>query len=168
MDCNNFAECIDSLEKNRIGSCDSRECIMSSDTRKIVTFEENKKKYVLNNITRDEIVRFHVDGGMFTSNDVQKCDNLAVDIDSKIAIFVELKGTDLRHGLEQISVVLNRLEQGLNKYRIYARIVTSNRTNVPNIRVCPQYVALNRKVQQYGGDVMVKPNIITEDISDFT
>lgn len=166
MDCNNFKSCIVSLENcdKKEQSCSQSGCLKSFDDRKKIVVEEKKKKYQLNNSKTDKVACFHVDGGMITSQDSIKCDNMLVDIDSKLAIFVELKGTDLKHALEQVNATLNKLLPGLSNYRIFARIVTSNRTNVPNIKTCPQYVTLSKNVMKNKGNIIIHANIIEDDV----
>lgn len=49
---------------------------------------ENKKKYLLHNVSEDLMAVFHVDGGMIKSNDILKCDNLILDVSSMKAILL--------------------------------------------------------------------------------
>lgn len=167
MDCNRFELCIESLEKNDIkeSGCLSTDCLSSFDTRSKVVVEENKKKYELINDQHEKVGCFHVDGGMIKSKGSVKCDNLLIDINSKVAVFVELKGTDLKHALEQVDATMKSLSLGLAGYRTYARIVTSNRTNVPDIHACPQYIALNRKILRAKGNIKIHSKILSERIS---
>lgn len=168
MECNNFRLCITNLEEKgkKSEKCTYSKCLTSYDSRKKVVIEENRKKYELLNPNSDRIANFHIDGGMIPSPNITKCDNLLIDTDSDVAIFIELKGTDLKHALKQIEVMIDKLSNDLMNYRIFARIVTSNRTNVPNIKTCPQYVALNRKVLKNHGNISIHSNIISENISN--
>jgi len=168
MECNSFKLCINSLEKSdkKEATCSLSECLKSYDKRNKVVVEENRKKYELINHNSDRIANFHVDGGMISSNSTIKCDNLLVDIDAKVAIFIELKGIDLKHALEQVDAMVTRLSPDLQNYRISARIITSNRTNVPNIKTCPQYIALNRKILTNRGSVGIRANIISETVAN--
>lgn len=167
MDCSRFGLCIDSLSANnqKLVNCSETECLKSYDARKSVVVEENKKKYELINSKFDKIANFHIDGGMLSTNSTVRCDNLLVDIDSQVAIFVELKGTDLRHALEQVYATVMLLSQDLAQYQTYARIVTSSKTNVPNIKACPQYVRLNKKIREKRGNIDIHTNIISENVA---
>ena len=165
MDCNNFKACVTELENSHsiLKSCPLTQCLLSYDDRPMAVVEENKKKYALVNRNRDKIARFQIDDGMISSQNIVKCDNLVIDTDSKFAVFVELKGTDLKHAFVQVDETVTRLLSGIPGYRIYARIVTSNRTNVPNIKACPQYVALSKKIMCRKGNVVVHSGVITDD-----
>lgn len=167
MNCDKFDTCIRALEstRNKYQRCSSEECLMSLDSRSIAVFEENKKKYRLRNPEPDLLARYQVDGAMLQDQDNIKCDNLVIDLDKKIAIFVELKGTDLRHALAQIDSTVNRLCGGLKGYRMYSRIVTSSRTNVPNIKTYPPYVQLQKKMMRYQGNLDSNATILEDDLT---
>jgi hypothetical protein len=163
--CNNLDKCIETLEKEKqkYAACSISNCLQQVDMRKQIVVEENKKKYELKN--KDHIVAvYQVDGKLISSKEISKCDNLIVDLDSKIAIFVELKGSNLRHAFEQIDSTITQLEPYLKPYTMCARIVTSNRTNVPNIKACPQYRALNRRIHGKGGNIRIASNSLSEEI----
>ena len=165
MDCNNLSRCISSLKqsgKKDLG-CSVSNCLKNYDDRKKVVVEENKKKYELINSKSDKIAVFQVDGGMISSQSDKKCDNLMMDVDSKLAIFIELKGSDLKHALIQVDQTIARTIPVLLGHRVFARIVTSSRTNVPDIRTCPQYINLVKRVAANRGNVNIRANIITED-----
>ena len=168
MGCSKFKNCISSLEKNskKENDCSTTECLLAYDSRKIVTVEEKKKKYELENPNEDKIASFRIDGGMISSPNEVKCDHLLVDTASKTAVFVELKGTDLKHAFEQVEVTMAKLLSGLQNYRIFARIVTSHRTNVPNIKTCPQYISLNKKIMGHGGNIIARAEKISESVAN--
>lgn len=165
MDCNYLRECMDSIkiQKNKYQKCSVSGCLRQCDSRKSVVVEENKKKYELIN-NSDEIAVFQVDGRMIASSGSIRCDYLILTVSAEIAILVELKGTDLRHAFEQIENTRKKLEPVLKAYKIYARIITSNRTNIPNIRTCPQYVLLKKNMMKHGGDIQIKANKLSENI----
>ena len=142
-------------------SCKNSDCLMSYDKRSRVVVEENKKKYELVN-DGDKVAVFQVDGGMITAKDEIKCDKLLLAVNNKKAIFVELKGADLRHGLRQIENTIHLLERALVPYSFEGRVVTSRRTNVPQIHTNPQYVQLKRLLKKKGGDLIVQPDKITD------
>lgn len=161
MECNRkacFKELIDKTPI-RSSSC-NRDCLISFDDRKNISISENRKKYLLHNDLSNYIAVFHVDGAMVQDNDKIKCDNLLIDATGMKAIFVELKGTDLAHALQQINQTIDMMRDDIPDCTKYARIVTSNRTNVPNIRANPEYIKLYKKA-----DVKVSANLIEEKIS---
>lgn len=161
MECNRKVCFKELVDKNPImsSSCD-RDCLISFDDRKNISISENRKKYLLHNDLSNYIAVFHVDGAMVQDNDKIKCDNLLIDTTGMKAIFVELKGTDLAHALQQINQTIDMMRDDFPNCTKYARIVTSNRTNVPNIRANPEYIKLYKKA-----DVKVSANLIEEKIS---
>lgn len=138
-------------------------CLKSFDNRRHISISENRKKYLLHNDVADFIAVFHVDGGMIQSHEIIKCDNLVLDATSMKAIFVELKGTNLAHALEQVNTTIDMLSSDVTEYSLFARIVTSNRTNVPNIRTNSNYIRLYKKA-----NVKIMSNILEESVSSLS
>lgn len=167
MDCSHLAECIQSIEntQDKYPGCEMPQCLRSCDTRNIIVVEENKKRYILQNIG-DVIAVYQVDGQMIVSANIVKCDNMIVDATSLSAILVELKGTDLRHALVQIENTFGRVFPALGGYRLYGRIVTSSRTNVPNIKTDPQYRRIQKAFMMRGGNLKTGSNMISECVND--
>lgn len=167
MLCSNVVDCIRSIESGSIKSkkCKRPKCLKSCDARKRVVVEENRKRYELLNNGYD-IAVFQVDGEMISENDMVRCDNLIISNAGNIAILLELKGADLRHAFEQIENTRKKLSIVLGKYKLYARIITSNRTNVPNIKTCPQYVAVQRNLRKQNGNLRTATKGLTENIVD--
>ncbi len=161
MECNRKVCFKELIDKNPImsSSC-NRDCLISFDDRKNISISENRKKYLLHNDLRNNMAVFHVDGAMVQDKNTIKCDNLVLDTTGMKAIFVELKGTDLAHALQQINQTIDMMRDDISNYTKYARIVTSNRTNVPNIRANPEYIKLYKKA-----NVKVSANLIEEKIS---
>ena len=161
MECNRKVCFKELIDKTPImsSSCD-RDCLISFDDRKNISISENRKKYLLHNDLSNYIAVFHVDGAMVQDNDKIKCDNLLIDATGMKAIFVELKGTDLAHALQQINQTIDMMRDDISDCTKYARIVTSNRTNVPNIRANPEYIKLYKKAE-----VKISANLIEEKIS---
>lgn len=161
MECNRKVCFRELIDKNPVmsSSC-NRDCLISFDDRKNISISENRKKYLLHNDLRNNMAVFHVDGAMVQDKNTIKCDNLVLDTTGMKAIFVELKGTDLAHALQQINQTIDMMRDDISNCTKYARIVTSNRTNVPNIRANPEYIKLYKKA-----NVKVSANLIEEKIS---
>ncbi|MCI8984426.1 MAG: hypothetical protein HFI60_00535 [Lachnospiraceae bacterium] len=167
MDCSHLAECIQSIEstQDRYVECQMPQCLKSCDTRRIIVVEENKKRYALQN-SGDVIAVYRVDGQMIASADRVKCDNMIVDVTSLLAVLVELKGTNLRHALSQIENTYNNVSLMLKRYRLYGRIVTSARTNVPNLKTDPQYMRIQKAFMKHGGNLRTRTNGISECVDE--
>ena len=161
MECNRKVCFKELIDKNPVmsSSC-NRDCLISFDDRKNISISENRKKYLLHNDLRNNMAVFHVDGAMVQDKNTIKCDNLVLDTTGMKAIFVELKGTDLAHALQQINQTIDMMRDDISNCTKYARIVTSNRTNVPNIRANPEYIKLYKKA-----NVKVSAKLIEEQIS---
>ena len=161
MECNR-KRCFDELKEHapNISRECNMNCLKSFDNRRNISVSENKKKYLLHNSDEKLIAVFHVDGGMIQGNDVLRCDNLILDVTDMKAIFVELKGTDLSHALVQINTTIDMLKSDVADCSKYARIVTSNRTNVPNTKANPNYIKLYKKA-----DVKITANLLEENLN---
>lgn len=164
MECDR-KRCFKELKENILNlskNCNTS-CLKSFDKRKHISVCEKKKKYLLHNDQEHTMAVFHVDGEMIQSNDAIKCDNLILDLTNMTAIFIELKGTDLAHALVQINSTIDMMKNDVAEYSKFARIVTSNRTNVPNIKANPNYIKLYRKA-----NVKIGATIIEEDVSSLS
>lgn len=51
-------------------------------------------------------------------------------------------------------------------YRVDGQIVTSNRTNVPNLRTDPQYLRIQKAFMKHGGNLRTSPNSISECVDE--
>lgn len=157
-------DCLRRIQFEGDNSQCGRNCLCYCDVRSIAKMQENGKKYCLHNENREKIAVFHVDGGMLDSNEIIKCDYLMI-VENKVAVFVELKGTNLAHAFKQILNSVEELEDDLLEYALCARIVTSSRTNVPNYKTDPNYIRIMRKFVKR---VKVKENVIEDYVSELS
>ena len=125
MICDNLYECCENKQficKNKIN------CIEYRDSRDQAVCTEKGKRYNLINDKKFEIALFHMDGGIVCCEENEpKCDYLYIVYDQQCptAIFVELKGKDIRHAINQLKKSIDRYGLGLKK-RICARIVCNS------------------------------------------
>lgn len=106
--------------------------------RSELSIKENRAVYKLLLSKSAPTVSFCVDGGIITSG--QRCDYLVlVDLASAtpewMVLFIELKGTDVLHAIEQLrSTLKNGLFQHPSNKRLFARVVgrsfPSNKSDV--------------------------------------
>ena len=96
--------------------------------RKLISVKENGRRYILKFDKERYCVSFLVDGGIITTG--VRCDKLIVvrlgdTSDSREAeIFVELKGKDIKHAIEQLEATLdNKIFGNKNVSKVKARIV---------------------------------------------
>lgn len=168
MDCSYMADCLRSIEntEKKYTRCEIQQCLKSCDTRRFIVVGENGKRYELQN-RGDTIVVYQVDGQMISSQDMVKCDNMIVDVTAWFAILIEFKGTDLRHALRQMEGTFNRVSSALKKYKVYGRIITSPRTNVPSIKTDPQYIKIQKLFMGHRGNLKTGQNNMSEPTSEF-
>ena len=163
MMCNSIAECIEmQLLGNIKVKCpnDMDMCVQSSDKRPKVKCEEKRKKYILNNTQKNHIIAYKMDGGIIfedkrVPNETGKCDfMLVINGEEKTVILVELKGVDVKHGLNQIIETIKRYDPVLKTIsHVYARLVV--RSSAPQIKATPSYVNLTKLIHAKNGNVII-------------
>lgn len=109
-------------------------CVQPTTDPKI-KFEENKRKIIFLNPDRQEYKRVQVDGCAINDNVTLRCDKLLVSGDEHEERFVELKGTDVMHAIEQLESTIVRLGEYDDNRHSY--VISTN--------VAPAY---NTKIQQ--------------------
>ncbi len=137
-----------------------------TDRRSCVKCEQNRKKYLLNNDRGMQIRKYEMDGGIVSKEPgFDACDNLLVLYEKNEIrlVFVELKGTDLKHAFEQIYHNIRHFESGLEANRCYARIVHTQ--GVPKIRNSSGQIQLERLVRKSGGNLKMKEWELKESVS---
>lgn len=152
MICDSLGECC----SNEIYACENKSnCIEYRDCRSNASCEERNKRYNLVNDRRHVIALFHVDGGMICSEpNTCKCDFLYIiyDPETPTAIFVELKGKDIRHAVRQIEETIDRYGAALQR-RVCARIVCNA---VPRLYNDPSVQRVRKKLgTQYKGTLKI-------------
>lgn len=99
--------------------------IESHDCRKIVSLKENGRTYVLENDTTEELIVYHIDGGLIRQNDMGKCD-YGIYSEKNNLILVELKGSDYNHACGQLVSTIECFQKsGVGEQSLFARIVLS-------------------------------------------
>lgn len=87
--------------------------------------KQPKRKYILKNDIKKEHVVYHIDGGLVSEQNTNKCD-YGVYTEDDLLILIELKGCDYNHALEQInSTIDNFKRRKAQPSRVCARIVAS-------------------------------------------
>jgi hypothetical protein len=89
---------------------------------RLIVREENKRKITLVNEVEEPVKIVEVDGCKITKGN--RCDWLFVHINNQAEIFVELKGSDIKHACLQIETTIHQLTMDLEKLK-YAIVVCS-------------------------------------------
>lgn len=114
------------------------ECVTTT-TDSNIKFEEKKKVIVFHNPERKTCQKVKVDGCQITQG--ERCDHLLVEERTANEYFVELKGVDVRHALEQLEVTMSKLSDRENQTKsVKAFIVCTN--------VAPQMSTAIQKYQK--------------------
>ncbi len=163
MICDKLYECCE----NDGFTCENKgRCIVYNDFRKNAVCEEKKKRYNIVNDKNCRIALFHVDGGMiYGEANEHKCDFMYIiyDSDNPTAVFVELKGSDISHAVQQLKETISRYGTGL-KRRICARIVCSS---VPRLHNDPIVKNLKKELMKhYNGNLIIFEKNRDENYSD--
>lgn len=87
--------------RNKVDAC------ICETTDSQIKFEENKRKVVFQNPQRRSYKCVDVDG--CTIKDGIKCDKLLLSADEHEERYVELKGTDVMHAIDQLEETIKRL-----------------------------------------------------------
>ncbi|MCI8392081.1 MAG: hypothetical protein HFI35_15750 [Roseburia sp.] len=163
MICKQLGLCIE--DKNKACRTET-DCIEFTDKRTSVKCEEKRKKYCLNNDRGARIRKYHVDNGIVKNEREQwACDNLLAvyDGDQTGMIFVELKGTDFKHAVEQTYETIVRFLPELKHKKLYGRIVHTQ--GVPRLGNSGPIVDLERLLRKNGGNLKMHEWILNEDVS---
>jgi len=97
---------------------------------------------------------------LITNNDV-KCDYLLLNCERKQSYFIELKGSDINHAIQQIDRSIDMLKNNLPDFAFFARIVLSKTppTNVKNTKLA----TLEKKVKLLKGN-LIKATRLYEEV----
>jgi hypothetical protein len=125
-----------------------------------ITDKGSKVKYVYENKSSDFLSKYKVDGGLI-SDDGLKCDYLLLNCNRLRAYFIEIKGTDLIHAIEQIDRSIDLLKPAISKFAVFARIVL-NRVSTPNFKSNPKYLRLEKKVKTLNGNLKQQSKVFSE------
>ena len=158
MICNKFVECIQN------GPCKQyqKQCIVFCDTRSTPSCSEKNKTYMLNIGTHQfNVTLYHIDAGVINDNNAMKCD-YAFALPQEL-IFVELKGNEVRHAIEQLLATINCLQVDRSKMRLYGRISTTSNA-IPKIMTNEQ-LRLEKILKKSGGNLKIKKTVFQEDYS---
>jgi len=102
------------------------ECAQDRCDTKIV-LQENKNKITFLNPNQDKILTIKVDGCVISDNETLRCDYALMPSD-EVEIYVELKGSDIVHAVEQIKSTIRLLSDNPQKIKKLCFVVS---TRVP-------------------------------------
>jgi len=139
---------------------DIEDCEEFTDKRTRISVEEKKKIYSARNKNQNEVCLIRIDDCLIEEGN--KCDYLLLNCDSKVSYFIELKGKDMLHAVEQIDRSIDLLINKISEYAVNARIVLK-KVYPPDLK-SNKYKKLEKKLKKYKGTLLKHENILEEDI----
>jgi hypothetical protein len=119
----------------------------------------SKPQYIYENQTPDYLSKYRVDGGLIDDAGA-KCDYLLLNCNKSQSFFIELKGSDIIHAIEQIDRSIDLLKDKLAGLSVFARIVVT-RVNTIDL-IDTKYLRLKKKVERLNGNLLHKSRELRE------
>jgi hypothetical protein len=130
------------------------DCTLCSDGKKI-TVQENKRKYILNNLSAQQVCKIQIDGCVIDDQNQRKCDYLIIVCKTEDAkeemYFIELKGKDLISAVEQLTQTIEYFKPQIIG-KVFARAVLSRVPNPKSIENDSRVKKLRSLLKKYGGN----------------
>ena len=128
----------------------------------VILLKEKKSVYRLINLNNSSISIYNIDGCVYDAGSIEtRCDYL-VNTDDKL-FFIELKGINVRKGLNQILTSIRKLKQYFNYDSINARIVTTRGQKPKRLNTFKEYRDLVKLIGTKG--VVLKNSPFEEKIN---
>lgn len=166
MICEQFSECI---AKNCAEPTDRCSKCRSESSDSNISSSENGRRYNLRNDKMCRVINFLIDGGVYVNeNGINKCDRLycVKDKDDLMLIYIEFKGTNVRHALEQLYDTARRHKKEIGNGRYFFRAICKGAPKIGNDSKCIEIK--KRMLREFDSFPVVKENEINEKISEFT
>ncbi len=144
-------------------------CIYKKGNNQYFKLAEMHTEYRVRNIYQKEYITYSIDGGIIPQNtNTTKCDFLLITqdtTDTHKGIFIELKGKNVEHALEQIDSTLRQLgsvitdyykQRSLN-YRYYGRVIARKGVSQANCSARHKQLFENLKrrlKKEFHGDML--------------
>lgn len=130
----------------------------TSDSK--IVLQENKSKITFLNPNQHQILKIKVDGCAIKDNETLRCDYALVPT-SEVEIYVELKGSDIAHAIEQIESTIHLLSYNVNKIKKICFVVS---TRVPKQATSIQQIQ-SRFKKKFNASFRIKNLQDTYDLS---
>ncbi|UFH49202.1 hypothetical protein [Pseudomonas sp. KNUC1026] len=129
-----------------------------STNNSIEKFEENRSILRIHNQNRKKLLRHQVDGCLIKSG--IKCDWMLVEEKTKTEIYIELKGSDVEHAVDQISKTVEQLSDSPPKKWGYV-ICTRSPMSATEIQRATKSIA-----KSHGVTLRIRKTIHDENIEN--
>lgn len=136
--------------------------------RRKIVFSENKRVYECINDLNEDVLMFHIDGGLLAETDTSiRCDygfEVAGNEKNRTCL-IELKGQDLKHACEQLFQTLEYFEKKYPVKKFFCRIVSSGNKK-PNMESSEEKKLSSYLLRKKYGKLKTGTNKVSEKISD--
>ena len=133
----------------------------------IATATEKGKTYRMINDFKYSVTKVRIDGGVFTQT--LCCDFLFLTrtvtnnkFKNESAYLIELKGTNVKHAIDQIESTIKKLKFTNKEFILKARIVAAKGIPLP-LRPA-NCLTLDERLRKQGGDLLCKTNLLEERV----
>lgn len=89
----------------------------------VFSSSENGCRHIGNNVNRQHIRHFKIDGEVFSGSSEERSDYLLLNDVARTSYYIELKGSDLSKAIRQIENTIRLISPSLPGYEIFRRIV---------------------------------------------
>lgn len=137
--------------KNKVASC----IIETTDSQ--IKLEENQRKIIFENQDRRHYFKVQVDGCII--KDGVRCDKMLLSQDEREEYYVELKGTDVVHAIEQLKATIMRLGEFDGNRHSY--VVCTNVAPAYNTRIQAQQLLFKK---QFNSELLVRERQLTRSL----
>lgn len=152
------------MQKGCIGYCDKRTNPSCKEQTKIYMIDQGQQN------PKKEVIQLKIDGGVITNpeaSQIKKCDYALYFKEDKTMILIELKGTAVKHAVEQLMSTLKQAEfqdmwHQCNK--IYGRIVCQS--SIPRIRNTELFISAKKEFMARGGNLRIEEQSFVEQYNE--
>ena len=128
-------------------------------THQTFTSSENGCTHVGNNVERNKVRQFKVDGEVLKSGYADsRCDYILLNDEKESSYYIELKGSDLKKAIQQIEDTIDMIAPSILTYTIFRRIIYRTGSH----KVHESKVTFWKK--KYNGSVIIKSRELKENI----
>jgi hypothetical protein len=131
---------------------------------KLVTVEENKRKYIFRNTSSKRICKIQIDGCAISNSSSKKCDYLIVVCEPQGGdlYFIELKGKDLIRAVEQLTETIQHFKSEIAG-KVFARVVVSRVLIPKTLETDARVKRLRSLLKKYSGNFDYKSKQYDKD-----
>lgn len=139
---------------------DGKDCC-SCQQSALTVVKEKRCEYRVISKEKQRICKIHIDGCLIKSG--VRCDYLLIDCSRNKAYFVELKGSDFLHAVNQLSRSIDYFAKEIGDCDVFARIVLT-KVNVPNLKNNPALLRFEKMLKKRGGNLRAETVRMVENI----